>query len=137
MSELQLEIVTPEKKIVSTPVVVCSCPGVAGEFGVLKDHISLLSALKIGALHYRTKESNEEHYVFVSGGFADVNNNVLTVLAESAENAKDIDAARAEAAKSVLKPVSLPAMKTSTAPAPRPPSTVRSYVCPWLTLVSD
>ena len=97
MSELQLEIVTPEKKIVSTPVVVCSCPGVAGEFGVLKDHISLLSALKIGALHYRTKESNEEHYVFVSGGFADVNNNVLTVLAESAENAKDIDAARAEA----------------------------------------
>ena len=106
MSELQLEIVTPEKKIVSTPVVVCSCPGVAGEFGVLKDHISLLSALKIGALHYRTKESNEEHYVFVSGGFADVNNNVLTVLAESA-------------------------------PAPRPPSTVRSYVCPWLTLVSD
>ena len=126
MSELQLEIVTPEKKIVSTPVVVCSCPGVAGEFGVLKDHISLLSALKIGALHYRTKESNEEHYVFVSGGFADVNNNVLTVLAESAENAKDIDAARAEAA-----------MKTSTEPAPRPPSTVRSYVCPWLTLVSD
>ena len=99
MSELQLEIVTPEKKIVSTPVVVCSYPGVAGEFGVLKDHISLLSALKIGALHYRTKESNEEHYVFVSGGFADVNNNVLTVLAESAENAKDIDAARAEAAK--------------------------------------
>lgn len=47
MSELQLEIVTPEKKIVSTPVVVCSCPGVAGEFGVLKDHISLLSALKL------------------------------------------------------------------------------------------
>ena len=65
---------------------------------MLKDHISLLSALKIGALRYRT-ESNEEKYVFISGGFADVNNNVLTVLAESAEDAKDIDAARAEAAK--------------------------------------
>ena len=95
MSALQLEVVTPDKTIVSTPVVMAVCPGVDGEFGVLKDHISLLSALKIGALRYRT-ESNEEKYVFISGGFADVNNNVLTVLAESAEDAKDIDAARAE-----------------------------------------
>ena len=98
MSALQLEVVTPDKTIVSTPVVMAVCPGVDGEFGVLKDHISLLSALKIGVLRYRT-ESNEEKYVFISGGFADVNNNVLTVLAESAEDAKDIDAARAEAAK--------------------------------------
>ena len=98
MSALQLEVVPPDKTIVSTPVVMAVCPGVDGEFGVLKDHISLLSALKIGALRYRT-ESNEEKYVFISGGFADVNNNVLTVLAESAEDAKDIDAARAEAAK--------------------------------------
>ena len=98
MSALQLEVVTPDKTIVSTPVVMAVCPGVDGEFGVLKDHISLLSALKIGALRYRT-ESNEEKYVFISGGFADVNNNVLTVLAESAEDAKDIDAASAEAAK--------------------------------------
>ena len=98
MSALQLEVVTPDKTIVSTPVVMAVCPGVDGEFGVLKDHISLLSALKIGALRYRT-ESNEEKYVFISCGFADVNNNVLTVLAESAEDAKDIDAARAEAAK--------------------------------------
>lgn len=98
MSTLKLEVVTPEKTVVSSPVVMAVCPGADGEFGVLKDHISLLSALKIGALRYRT-ESNEEHYVFISGGFADVNNNVLTVLAESAENAKDIDAARAEAAK--------------------------------------
>ena len=98
MSALQLEVVTPDKTIVSTPVVMAVCPGVDGEFGVLKDHISLLSALNIGALRYRT-ESNEEKYVFISGGFADVNNNVLTVLAESAEDAKDIDAARAEAAK--------------------------------------
>ena len=98
MSALQLEVVTPDKTIVSTPVVMAVCPGVDGEFGVLKDHISLLSALKIGALRYRT-ESNEEQHVFISGGFADVNNNVLTVLAESAEDAKDIDAARAEAAK--------------------------------------
>lgn len=98
MSTLLLEIVTPDKTIVSTPVVSAVCPGVEGEFGVLKDHISLLSALKIGAIRYRT-ESGEETNVFVSGGFADVNNNVLTVLAESAELAADIDVARAEAAK--------------------------------------
>ncbi|MDO5535930.1 MAG: F0F1 ATP synthase subunit epsilon [Desulfovibrionaceae bacterium] len=98
MSELTLEVVTPDKTVVSTVATVVMCPGVAGEFGVLKNHISLLSGLKVGALRYRT-ESNEEHSVFINNGFADVNNNVLTVLAESAEMAEDIDAARAEAAK--------------------------------------
>ncbi len=98
MSELKLEVVTPDRTVVSTPVVVAVCPGAAGEFGVLKNHISLLSALKIGALRYKT-ESGEEHLVFINNGFADVNNNVLTVLAESAELAENIDAARAEAAK--------------------------------------
>jgi F-type H+-transporting ATPase subunit epsilon len=98
MSELTLEVVTPDKTVVSTKAVVVMCPGVAGEFGVLQNHISLLSGLKIGALRYRT-ESNEEHSVFINNGFADVNNNVLTVLAESAELDTDIDVARAEAAK--------------------------------------
>lgn len=98
MSELTLEVVTPDKTVVSTPATVVMCPGVAGEFGVLKDHISLLSGLKVGSLRYRT-ESNEEHTVFINNGFADVNNNVLTVLAESAEKVEDIDVARAEAAK--------------------------------------
>ncbi len=98
MSELTLEVVTPDKTVVSTPAVAVTCPGVAGEFGVLKDHISLLSGLKIGALRYRT-DSGDEHYVFINNGFVDVNNNVLTVLAESAERAEDIDVSRAEAAK--------------------------------------
>ena len=73
------------------------CPGVEGEFGVLPQHVSLLSALKIGGLRYRADGKDE--VVFISGGFADVNNNVLTVLAESAELAADIDTARAMAAK--------------------------------------
>lgn len=98
MSELTLEVVTPDQTVVSTPVAVAVCPGVAGEFAVLKNHISLLSALKVGVLRYRT-ESREEQKVFVNQGFADVNNNVVTVLVESAELAEDIDAARAEAAK--------------------------------------
>ncbi len=98
MSELTLEVVTPDQTVVSTPVAVAVCPGVAGEFAVLKNHISLLSALKVGVLRYKTA-SGEEHNVFINQGFVDVNNNVLTVLVESAELAENIDAARAEAAK--------------------------------------
>ncbi len=97
MGTLQLEVVTPDKTVVSTAVEMAVCPGVEGEFGVLPQHVSLLSALKIGGLRYRIDGKDE--YVFVSGGFADVNDNVLTVLAESAERAADIDTARAKAAK--------------------------------------
>lgn len=95
-SSLQLEVVTPDNQVVETPVDYVSCPGVEGEFGVLKDHVSLLSALKVGALRYNVNDKN--HYVFISGGFADVNGNKVTVLAESAELSTDIDASRAKAA---------------------------------------
>ena len=97
MGTLQLEVVTPDKTVVSAQVEMVVCPGVEGEFGVLPQHVSLLSALKVGALRYRMDGKDE--LVFISGGFADVNNNVLSVLAESAELAADIDAARAQAAK--------------------------------------
>ena len=93
MSMLQLEVVTPDKTVVSAQVDMAVCPGVMGEFGVLPHHVSLLSALKIGNLRYT--EGGKQHNVFISGGFADVNNKVLTVLAESAELAEDIDTARA------------------------------------------
>ena len=91
MSMLQLEVVTPDKTVVSAQVDMAVCPGVMGEFGVLPHHVSLLSALKIGNLRYT--EGGKQHNVFISGGFADVNNKVLTVLAESAELAEDIDTA--------------------------------------------
>ena len=97
MSTLQLEVVTPDKTVVSAEVDMTVCPGVMGEFGVLPHHVSLLSALKTGGLRYT--QNGAPTYVFVSGGFADVNNKVLTVLAESAEVAADIDAARAKAAQ--------------------------------------
>ncbi|RRD71798.1 MULTISPECIES: F0F1 ATP synthase subunit epsilon [unclassified Desulfovibrio] len=97
MGTLQLEVVTPDKTVVSSAVEMAVCPGVEGEFGVLPKHVSLLSALKIGGLRYRIDGRDE--YVFISGGFADVNNDVLTVLAESAELAQDIDTARAQAAR--------------------------------------
>ena len=97
MGTLQLEVVTPDKTVVSAEVEMAVCPGVEGEFGVLPQLVSMLSALKIGDLRYRVNGKDEN--VFISGGFADVNNNVLSVLAESAELATDIDTARAQAAK--------------------------------------
>lgn len=97
MGTPQLEVVTPDKTVVSAEVEMAVCPGVEGEFGVLPQHVSMLSALKIGDLRYRVNGKDEN--VFISGGFADVNNNVLSVLAESAELATDIDTARAQAAK--------------------------------------
>ena len=97
MGTLRLEVVTPDSTVVSAEADMVVCPGVEGEFGVLPQHVSLLSALKIGAMRYRA--GGKDEYLFISGGFADVNNNVMTVLAESAERAADIDTARAQAAR--------------------------------------
>ena len=94
---LQLEIVSPERLLLSEQVDYVSAPGVDGEFGVLPGHIPLLSALAIGTLYYR--KGKETTYVFVSGGFAEVSNNTVTILTEAAELVSNIDAARAEEAK--------------------------------------
>lgn len=97
MSEFRLEIVTPERTVVNADVEMAVCPGLMGEFGVMPNHVNMLAALKTGVLRYRIN-SRDEH-VFISGGFVDMNNNVLSVLAESAERAGSIDRARAERAK--------------------------------------
>lgn len=94
---LQLEVVTPDKQVVSQTVDYVSAPGTEGEFGVLPHHVNLLSALAIGSLHFTA--GGKTQHVFVSGGFADVSDNKVTVLAESAETAEDIDQARAQAAR--------------------------------------
>lgn len=95
-STLQLEIVTPDKVVVSQPVDYIGIPGVEGEFGILPNHVPLLSALAIGRLYFRTGDKTQN--VFISGGFVEVSGNTITILAESAELAEDIDAARAQAA---------------------------------------
>lgn len=97
MATFMLEVVTPDKTVVREEVEMVVCPGTEGEFGVLAHHVSLLSALKTGPLHY--KANGKEQTAFISGGFVDVNNNVCSVLAESAEKADSIDKARAMAAK--------------------------------------
>ena len=86
-STLQLEIVTPDKVVVSQTVDYVGVPGIEGEFGVLPHHIALLSALAIGDLYFRVDGKTE--HVFVK----------LSILAESAERGEDIDTARANAAR--------------------------------------
>lgn len=95
---LFLEVVTPQKAVVSEEVQTVVAPGSEGEFGVLKQHTTFLTSLKIGALRYKDA-SGKERYVFINGGFAEVLPNKITILAESAERRKDIDVHRAELAK--------------------------------------
>ncbi|MBF0203610.1 MAG: F0F1 ATP synthase subunit epsilon [Desulfamplus sp.] len=93
-----LEVVTPSKTVVSEEAQVVVAPGSEGEFGVLKGHTTFLTSLKLGTLRYKDS-SGKERVVFISGGFAEVLPNKVTVLAESAERRKDIDAERARLAK--------------------------------------
>ncbi|UJX42531.1 F0F1 ATP synthase subunit epsilon [Desulfovibrio sp. JY] len=97
MAQLLLEIVTPDKLVLSQDVEYVGAPGLLGEFGVMANHIPFLSALGIGSLMY--KAGGKAHYVFVSGGFAEVSGNKVTVLAEVAERPEDIDVERARKAQ--------------------------------------
>ncbi len=94
---LKLEIVTPDRKVLSEDVEYVGAPGIMGEFGVLPSHVPFLSALGVGNLHY--KQAGKTFYVFVAGGFAEVSNNQVTILAEVAEKATEIDVDRAQKAK--------------------------------------
>src|SRR5215207_629302 len=94
---LTLEVVTPERALVSEQVDEVELPGAEGYFGVLPGHTPLLSSLKVGELWYRTGQ--EKQFLAVAGGFVEVLPDRVTVLAQIAERAEEIDIARAEAAK--------------------------------------
>ena len=95
--KILLEIVTPERVVVTEDVDEVVLPGIEGEFGVLAGHIPFLTALKVGELVYKT-ESKEEHLA-VSWGYVEVAGDNVKVLAEAAEKATEIDLSRAEAAR--------------------------------------
>ncbi len=95
--KLMLEVVTPDKSVVSEEAQIVVAPGEYGEFGVLPGHTTFLTTLKTGMLRYNDEGGNER-LVFVNGGFAEVMLNTVTVLAESAERRRDIDIERARVA---------------------------------------
>ena len=94
--KLKLEMVTPYKRVLSEEVDEVTAPGAIGEFGVLPDHTSLLTTLKVGELTY--KKDGETFHVAVNWGYVEVEDNVMTVLVETAEPADQIDVERAKAA---------------------------------------
>ena len=96
--KLLLEVVTPQKAVVSEEVEMVVAPGTEGEFGVLKGHTTFLTSLKTGALRYKDA-GGKERVLFINGGFSEVLPDKVTVLAESAERRKDIDLSRAQEAK--------------------------------------
>lgn len=96
-NKLTLEVVTPDRKVLSQDVEYVGAPGSLGEFGVLPGHIPYLSALGVGNLYF--KDSGRSHYVFVAGGFAEVSKDKVTILAEVAERAEEIDMDRARKAQ--------------------------------------
>src|SRR5581483_3238240 len=93
---LRLRIVTPERQVLDEEVDEVTAPGTVGEFGVLPNHVTFLSSLQPGRLLY--KQNGQTHMLVVGGGFAEVSDNVMTVLADSAEAAGDINVERARAA---------------------------------------
>jgi F-type H+-transporting ATPase subunit epsilon len=90
-----LEVVTPEHLLLSQPVEEVIAPGVEGEFGVLPGHTHFLTTLKIGELRYRVGELTR--YMSILWGYAEVTPEKVTILAEVAEKAEDIDVDSAQA----------------------------------------
>src|SRR5919206_4211604 len=96
-THLQLQIVSADRMLVNEQVDEVEIPGADGYFGVLPGHTPLLATLQVGELWYRIGQ--ERHYLAVAFGFAEVLPDRVTVLAQIAERAEEIDVARAEAAK--------------------------------------
>ncbi len=94
---IQLEIVTPERLVINEAVEYIEIPGETGYLGVLPGHAPLITELAPGELSYRN--GNQTKRLAVAWGFAEVLQTKVTILAESAEKAEEIDAGRAEAAK--------------------------------------
>src|SRR5919197_3249526 len=96
-TKIHLEIVTPDKLLVREQVDEVEIPGSEGYFGVLPGHTPLLASLAVGELWYR--KGQEKTYLAIAFGFAEVLPDRVTILAQLAERAKDIDVTRAEQAK--------------------------------------
>jgi F-type H+-transporting ATPase subunit epsilon len=92
---IALSIVTPSRAVVETEVDSVVAPGSEGEFGVLPGHAPLLAALKPGVVSY-TEAGGRTSRVAIGGGFAEVTQERVTVLAPSAESAQQIDPNEAE-----------------------------------------
>jgi F-type H+-transporting ATPase subunit epsilon len=97
-TSIELQIVTPDRAIVTEQVDEVEIPGIDGYFGVLPGHTPMLAALSVGELWYR--KGQDKTYLAIAEGFAEVLPDRVTILAQLAERAEEIDRERAEAARS-------------------------------------
>jgi F-type H+-transporting ATPase subunit epsilon len=96
-THIQLQIVSADRSLVNEQVDEVEIPGADGYFGVLPGHTPLLALLGAGELWYR--QGAEKHYLVLAFGFAEVQPDRVTILAETAERPEEIDLARAEASR--------------------------------------
>jgi len=98
--KIQLEVVTPERRVLAEPVDMVTVPGLGGELGMLPGHTPLISQLQTGVLTYVAEGKSSQ--LHVSGGFVEVRDDHVSVLAEVAERPDEIDAARAKLSRDQL-----------------------------------
>ena len=96
-THIQLQIVSADRSLLNETVDEVVIPGFDGYFGVLPGHTPFLAVLQVGELWYR--QGQQKHYISIAFGFAEVLPDRVTILAQIAETADEIDLARAEAAK--------------------------------------
>ncbi|MBI4714403.1 MAG: F0F1 ATP synthase subunit epsilon [Nitrospirae bacterium] len=93
MAKIKLDVVTAERPVFSDEADFVVAPGSMGELGILPKHAPLLTTLEVGEI--RVRKDGEEYAIFTSGGFMEVLPDRITILANTAERAEDIDEARA------------------------------------------
>ena len=98
--KIQLEVVTPERRLLDDPVDMVTVPGLNGELGILPGHTPLISQLKTGVLTYT--QDGKSSQLHVSGGFVEVRDDRVSVLAEVAERPEEIDPAKARTTRDRL-----------------------------------
>jgi len=99
MATLHVDVVSAEESIFSGEATFVALPGEMGELGIFPRHAPLITRIKPGAVRIRRADNGEEEFVFVAGGILEVQPNVVTVLADTAIRAKDLDEARAAEGK--------------------------------------
>ena len=92
---LQLDVITPERRLLSEQVEAVTVPGLGGELGILPGHTPLISQLQTGVLSYT--QGGATRRMMISGGFVEVSDDRVSVLADLAEFPEEVDAARARA----------------------------------------
>jgi len=98
--KIQLEVVTPERRVLVEPVDMATVPGLGGELGILPGHTPLISQLQTGVLSY--VQEGKTFQLHVSGGFVEVRDDHVSVLADVAERPEEIDASRARLSRERL-----------------------------------